>query len=70
MRRTCTTLEALRKTRLGEMQSKGAEHKAHMAAFERATPEEKAELINEKMENMCDTAAKIAGLAKNSTENG
>ena len=25
----------------GEMQSKGAEHKAHMAAFERATPEEK-----------------------------
>ena len=64
MRRACTALEALRKTRLGEMQSKGAERKAHMAAFGRATPEAKAELINEKMENMFDTAAKIAGLTK------
>ena len=41
MRRACAALEALHMTRYGEMQAKGAENKAYLAAFERATPEKK-----------------------------
>ena len=62
MKRACVTLDALRHTRISNLQSKGIEHKTHMEVYDQETKEGKQDCIHGKLEHMIATASKVAGL--------
>ena len=64
VKRACVALDALRHTRMSNLQSKGIEHKAHMEACDKETKEGEQDLIRGKFEHMLDTASKVAGLTR------
>ena len=64
LKRACVTLDAIRKSRIGQLQIRGTEHKEHMKAYDAETAEGKADLIYGRIEHLLDTAAKIAGLTQ------
>ena len=64
MKRACATIGAVRKSRIGKFQIRGAERKKHMEAYDEETAEGKVDLIYGRIEQMVDEAAKVAGLTK------
>ena len=55
------TLDAMRQTRISNLQEKGIEQKTHMEAYGKESKEGKQDLIHSTFEHMLDTASKIAG---------
>ena len=64
MKRECVTLDAIRKSRIGQLQIRGTERKEHMKAYDAETAEGEAVLIYGRIEHLVDTAGKIAGLTQ------
>ena len=64
MKRSCVALDAVRKSRIGLLQIKGPEHIAHMKAYDAGTPDGKVDLIYDRLEQLLDTSAQIAGLTQ------
>ena len=61
-KRALATLGAIRKSRIGIFQIKGAERKKHTKAFDEETSQGKVDLIYGRIEHMLDEAAKMSGL--------
>ena len=55
LKRACVSLDALRRTRMSNIQSKGIDRKAHMEAYDKETKEGKHDLIHGKFEHMIET---------------
>jgi len=62
--RECVTLDTIRKSRIGQLQIGGPEHKEHMKAYDAETAEGKVGLIYGRIEHLLDTAEKITGLTQ------
>ena len=64
MKRACVTLDAIRKSRIGKFQIKGAEREKQMKSYDEETEEGKVELIYGRLGYMIDGASKISGLTQ------
>ena len=68
MKRACVALDALRHTRISNLQSKGIERKTHMEVYDKETKGGKQDLIHGKLEQMIDTSSKVAWLNRRQYE--
>ena len=64
VKRVSVILGAIRKSRIGQFQTKGAERKKHMKVYNEETAAGKAHLIYGRLGRMIDEASKMSGLTQ------
>ena len=70
MERACVTLDAIRKSRIGEMKIRGKERKKPMAAYDEEAGRGEVVLIHGRIEMIVECAAEIASLSKRNSRTG
>ena len=64
----CVTLDAVRKIRIGTMQTSGQERKKHIAAYDEETEAGKLELIYRRIDRTIDDASRTADMTRNAIQ--